>query len=165
MHNKIGFIVNNLGGNQQAFYLINYINSAIVKNRDDITIFYEIPVIPCIGTNFGIMQLNEAYGYDGVLIANNLMLADKMAYFPGTKEKYFYVWDLEWLRIANKNFHILHPMYNNPLYKLIARSHEHSKIISDCWNTEVVGVVDDFNINQFIEIINEQRAKQRISST
>jgi hypothetical protein len=164
MH-KLGFIVNNLGGNQQAFYLINYINSLVAKNRDDVTIFYETPVIPCINTNFGLMQLNEAYGYDGVLIANNLTLADKMARFPGTKEKYFYVWDLEWLRVPNKNFHVLHSMYNNPLYKLIARSSEHAKIISDCWNVDVAGIVDDFNVYQFIEIVNDQRAKQRISST
>jgi hypothetical protein len=156
---KFGVIIPDLSASQQAFYLINYANQAVMRDGHDVTVFFQSPRQPCISVGFGIMHMHEAYAFDGPLIAPNLNIANRVAKFPGTREKYFYVWDLEWLRAQRKTFHSLASVYRNPVHKLIARSKEHSRVIEDCWNIPVVGTTDNFDLIQIVEIINEQRAK------
>lgn len=159
---KLGIVVDDLAASQQAFYLINYVNQSVMVDNNDITVFFRTPRIPCVTVGFGMMQIHEAYGFDGPLVSTNLNTANRVARFPGTREKYFYVWDLEWLRMKDKTFQSLASVYRNPVHKLIARSKEHRKIIENCWNTSVVGIADNFDIKHITGIINEQRVKQGI---
>jgi hypothetical protein len=160
MHN-LGFLVRTLGASQEAFQLVKNANHAITEDNN-IIVFSETPNMPCIQPNFCNMQLAEAWGYKHPLIATRLVLAKKLLSFPGTQEKYFYIWDLEWLRYPSqiKNYNAFAGIYRNPKLKLIARSKSHKDIIEDCWNVLVTGIVEDYNINQFIEIINAERNRQ-----
>lgn len=164
MHN-IGFLVKTLNASQESFCLVHQANRAIT-NDHNIIVFSDTPNVPCVPNNFAHMQIAEAWSCSYPLIATNLSLANKLVNFPGTKEKYFYVWDLEWLRYPShaKNYHLFASVYRNPRLKLIARSQQHKEIIEDCWNTLTVGIVDDYSIDQFIEIINAERDKQGLLS-
>lgn len=153
MNMKLGVLLDNLGPNQLALNVIT--NGNKVRDTDFIA-FYENSAKPYISPDFAIMQAFEAWGYRGILIATSLSTASQMITFPVCKEKYFYVWDLEWIRMKEKYFKTLHSIYSNPKLKLIARSNSHKKIIEDCWNTPVVGIVDDFDLTQMNEIIKWQ---------
>jgi hypothetical protein len=150
---KLGIMVNDLSGSQQGFYLINYMNYAVNQGHE-VTVFYEIPSIPCVSIGFGIMQIHEAFSYDAPVIASNINLACKLASFPGPSEKFFYLWDLEWLRMPQKQYSMLQSIYRNPAYKLIARSKEHASVIESCWNVPVAGIVENFNIEHIVRMIN-----------
>src|SRR5438270_13265760 len=114
MRKKLGILLPDLGANQLAFYATNYANQAAIHDGQEIILFYETPCVPCIlNISFATMQVYEAYSFDGPLIATNLNLANKLLSCFGTNKKYFYVWDLEWLRMQNKNFEKLHHIYTN----------------------------------------------------
>jgi hypothetical protein len=148
MHN-LGFLVRTLGASQEAFQLVKNANHAITEDNN-IIVFSETPNMPCIQPNFCNMQLAEAWGYKHPLIATRLVLAKKLLSFPGTQEYPSQI----------KNYNAFAGIYRNPKLKLIARSKSHKDIIEDCWNVLVTGIVEDYNINQFIEIINAERNRQ-----
>lgn len=150
MKMKLGILLDNLGPNQLAFNVIK--NGNEVKDFDFIA-FYENFLRPCIPPNFAIMQSFEAWSYDGALVATNLSTAGKLISYPICKHKYFYVWDLEWIRLKEKHYGGLQPIYNHPKLKVIARSQSHKDIIENCWNVKVAGIVDDCNISKIQEII------------
>lgn len=146
---KLGVLVNNLGPSQLAFNIIKNVNQS---TGFDFIAFYENFLRPCIPMNFATMQIYEAWGYDGILIATKLSNAAQLVKFPLAKNKFFYVWDLEWLYAKEKYFRYLQGIYANPELKLIARSQSHKDLIEDCWNVKVAGIVDDFNIKQLKEV-------------
>lgn len=151
---KLGILINNLGPTQMAYRFISQTNALMHERFDiDIIAFYENITRHCMLPLFGCMQLNEAWGYNGPLIATDLTTARKLIKFPGTKNKYFYVWDLEWLRLRRKNFTELYNIYGSKKLKLLARSASHAQLIANCWNREVPTIVDDFNINKIIETV------------
>jgi len=149
---KLAVAVTNLGPTQLNYFMIARVNQLMGQRHDvDFIAFYENLFRPCVPTmNFASMQLVEAYGYDGTIIATTLLTADKVLKFPGPKRKLFYVWDLEWLRIQDKHYSTLKSIYANPNIALIARSKEHQRAIEDCWNRNVSYVVDDFNIEAIV---------------
>ncbi len=148
---KVGVAVTNLGPTQLNYFLIQNTNRLLAERHDvDLIVFYENLHNPCLTMNFGSMQLTEAWGYDGTLIATTLSTASKILQFPGPSRKLFYVWDLEWLRMREKSFSELRSIYANPRLQLIARSDEHARVLEACWNTPILGVVEDFNINNII---------------
>ncbi len=152
---KLGIAVKNLGPHQLAYYAIKNINLYCRDRCDmDCILFYENQSRPCLPMNFATMQIFESYCYDGIMVATCLSTADKVIKSPGNKKRFFYVWDLEWIRFANKHFNVLHGIYAHPSIQLIARSESHKKLIEDCWNVKVKGVVDDLNIESLIQCLN-----------
>lgn len=152
---KLGILLNNLGPNQLAYSSIRS-NNLFVDDapKIDCILFYENYVRPCLPMNFASMQVFEAYGYNGTLIATSLSTAHKALRCYASKNKFFYVWDLEWLRLQQfKQFRDMHNVYGNSNLKLIARSESHKTVIEDSWNTKVAGIVDNFDMRQMIEVI------------
>lgn len=150
---KIGIMLDNIGPNQLAHYMINSGNVVLEHNSQkvDLVAFISQTVHPCALPNFATMNVSEAYDYKGFLVATNLSSAIKMLKCPGTRKKFFYVWDLEWTRPQNKNFAALKDIYNNPSIELISRSANHDKIIELCWR-KPLGIVEDGRIEQFYEL-------------
>jgi hypothetical protein len=150
---KIGFLVNNLGSCQLAYYLIRNTNKYLESNYlDDVIAFYENISKPCIPMNFAAMQIYEAWNYNGDLIATNIETASKLLSFPSRGKKIFYIWDLEWIRLTSKYFSQMRYLYQNEKLILWARGNTHKELIEDCWNVNVAGVVDDFNMKQIVEL-------------
>ena len=147
---KIGFLVNDLNPSQLSYFLIKNANEFLTKNKDyDIYIFYDNLAVPCLTPNFAIMQAAEAFSFDGTLIATNLNTASKLINFPSAEKKYFYVWDLDWMRMKNKSFDALQSIYGNKELSLIARSDEHKQAIENAWNAPVKNVISNFDMSKF----------------
>lgn len=157
---KLGITVSSLGPNQLAYHTIKNLNLHLDVRPDlDPIVFYENNIRPCLPMNFASMQIYEAWGYDGIVVATSLSNAHKLLEFPASTAKFFYVWDLEWLRLQFKQYRSLVQIYRNPDLKLIARSESHKDIIEDCWNTKVVGVVDNLDMGQLLGIIENVTVK------
>ncbi len=152
---KIGVALDSLGPTQLNYFLIANTNRLMAERCDvDLIAFYMTLARPCLPMNFASMQLVEAYGFDGTIIATSLLTADKILKFPGPKRKLFYVWDLEWLRINDKSYSTLRSIYANQKLAIIARSQEHKRVLEECWNINVAHVVDDFNIEAICQLKN-----------
>lgn len=153
--NKIGILLNNLGPSQLAYYAVKNGNDFVNNNphKDFIVFFYEISP-ECLRPNFAVMNLSEAYNYNGILVATDANSASRIIEFPGTVNRFFYVWDFEWLRLNNKNFEDLKTIYDNNKLPLIARSKTHFNLLKKIWK-EPIGVVEDANISELYKITSE----------
>jgi hypothetical protein len=149
--NKVGILVNNLGRNQLAHGLIHSVNNFLEGSSDtDIIIFAENVVHPCSVPKFAVMNLNEAWEYDGLIISTSLSTAEKSLLFPGARRRLFYVWDMEWMRVGDGDFDYFQSIYGNPKLDLIARSDTYAKIIERCWNRPVKAVVENCDVGELI---------------
>lgn len=152
--NKIGVLINNLGPNQLAYYLIKHGNKFVESGYNDlVAFFYEISP-ECAGLKFSAMNLSEAYNYNGILVATDTNSASRILEFPGTTNKFFYVWDLEWTKVPEKQFENLSVVYNNDKLPLIVRSQVHYDILKKIWK-EPIGICEDANAEQLYKITSE----------
>jgi hypothetical protein len=157
---KVGILVKHLGRTQLANSIIENVNRFLSENGDtDIITFVENVVRPCQTPLFSVMNLNEAWEYNGIAIATNLSTAEKVLSFPGPKHRVFYVWDLEWMRRTDRNFLSYHNVYANPRLELIARSESHAKLIEQCWSRPVKAVVEDCDIGAMLQVITNGKNK------
>lgn len=152
--NKIGVLLNNLGPSQLAYYLIKNGNTFVENGTNDLVAFFYEIAPECMRPNFAIMNLSEAYNYNGILIATDVNSASRIIEFPGTVNRFFYVWDLEWVRFSKKQFEDMSVVYNNDRLPLIARSQTHYNLLKRIWK-EPIGICEDANIEQLYKITSE----------
>ena len=155
--NKIGFLVENIGAGQLGYCLCRQINNFVGANPTrDIICYYEFFEAECMCPNFVSQHVAQAWMQDGAMIATSQSTAEKLIGFPTCTQKYFYIWDLEWLRweqhFGNLGYSPYSP-YLNPRLELICRSKHHADIVENNFNRKVKYIVDDFNINQIMEIV------------
>lgn len=151
---KLGFLIPDVGFSQLSYYLVKNLNQLILdKPQFGITVFFENPQPVFTNLLFPLMHISEAYEVRCPLIATSLSTADKLIHFPGCRRKLFYVWDLEWIRIQNKQYSVLENIYRNKELKLIARSSEHADLIKECWNISPAYILDDFDIKGLENIL------------
>jgi hypothetical protein len=158
MINKISYLVRDFGASQLSYYLTKNINE-LGKTAPYIsnTIFYETMHRNCLRPNFSIMQLSEAWGQDGLVIATNINLAHKLLDFPCSGHKAFYVWDLEWTRGNRRRPHEFYSKaINHPDIDIIARNKYHASVIENCFNRTVKFINDDANVEWFAEFADEK---------
>ncbi len=154
----ISFLIANSGASQMSFYLINELNKFFSKDSQiDPIVYYEDRHRNCVPPNFSMMQISEAWFQPGPIIATSISTAKSLIEFT-SPEKFFYVWDLEWIRntpaqsVQYENFK---DVYTNKSLKLIARSQSHKKLIENCFNRDVDYTVENFNMQQITRIVNE----------
>ena len=152
--NKLAFAVTDLSASQLSCMLLRNIANFMTKHYDtDIIVFYENLEIPCMPPACAVMQIHEAFSYDGPLVATSLSTAEKLIRFPGPRQRAFYVWDLEWIRLQHKSYESLRDIYASPELTLFARGHDHAQLIEDVWNRKVAAVVEDFNLHEILTVI------------
>jgi hypothetical protein len=151
---KLGLALSNLGANQAAYLCINNSNNFLKENYQiDIIGFYENLIKTCLTPNFACMQAVELWGYDGNVVACNLNLANDIVNIPTISNRYFYIWDLEWIHLEDKQFSKIYPIYSNPNLTLIARNDDYAKITEKMWGVKIDTVIEDFNIDKFVSLI------------
>ena len=164
---NLGFLVKNLGASQLGYYLSRNINNHLENNHElDIICYTEEFERNCMHTNFSVMEMAEAWGQRGPMIATSISTAEKLVKIPAASKKYFYIWDLEWYHIQNrlvgdffrKQIYIYNTgsIYHDPSLELICRSQEHADIISNNFNREVRHIIEDFNLNKILEVVNNE---------
>jgi hypothetical protein len=153
---QLGILVDNIGASQISFFVISELNKYIENDCSvEPIVFYENIQKNCLPTNFSVMELREAWGCRGSVIATSASTAKSLSAFPDAMKKFFYVWDVEWIRnsINKTPYEDYSTVYADENLSLIARSDSHKKLIESSFNRHVEHVVDDFNISQIIEVI------------
>lgn len=152
--NKIGVVLGDLGPSQLSYYVVKNINQRCETTaKDDFVAFVENISTHILEPDFGIMNIGEVWSFDGVLIATSVSTALQVIKAVNSAEKYFYVWDLEWMRQSGHDFAYTVKAFNDPKINLIARSEEHARAIKNYCNREVIGIVDNFNTEQLYKVI------------
>lgn len=155
---KLGIGLSNFGANQPGFLAILNINDYLSKNYHvDIIGFYESLIKYSATPNFACMQAVELWGYDGPVVACTLNMAQDLIKIPTVAAKYFYVYDLEWIHLIDKDYEKIKKIYSSPELTLIARCKDHAEVIQKLWNKEVKYIVEDFDMNKLVEIVWNQR--------
>jgi hypothetical protein len=152
---NLNVLLQNVGASQLSYIVIRNLNElAQTKPEIDVAVFYENMHRNCLPPNFAVMQIAEAWGQHGPIIATSLSTAFKLISFP-SKQKFFYVWDLEWLRGQNRQYEQYVGVYTQKELTLIVRSQAHADIIQNAFNRKAQHIVEDFDVNQILEITNE----------
>ncbi len=149
---KLGFILDNCGPNELAYRVISSANN-LIKNQPgvaDFIVFFNNIVPNCMPLEFASMNMVEAYDYDGVLVATDLLNASKMLNFPAASRKIFYVWDLEWIRLPNRNYDSFREIYCNEELDLFCRSKTHQFFIQNAWGREAK-IVEYCDIEELVK--------------
>tara|TARA_R110000824_G_scaffold9415_5_gene42165 strand:+ start:802 stop:1296 length:495 start_codon:yes stop_codon:yes gene_type:complete len=161
--NKLGFLVDNLGASQLGYYISKNVGSYLESNpQSHITCYYDNFEKRCAQTNFATMNIVEAWGQDGAMVATSINTAKKLLNFIGTQKKFFYLWDMTscWARVGGIKHKIPFDM-NSVFFEedltLICRNGIHAQIIENNFNREVKYTVDNFDIDKIMEIINNER--------
>lgn len=151
---RLAFIVPHIGPTHLSLQLLSNLNNYLEKEPlgFDPIVGYENMTKPCIFPKFMTTNIAELWGYSGILISTTLGTTHKILKFPSASAKFFYVWDLEWINIQNKNYEPLAEIYQNDAVELIARSASHANILQKCWGRPVKHIVNDFNMKDFLSI-------------
>lgn len=141
---KCGLLVREFALGQLSFTAAKMFNH-LVNDRTDVypVIFYENLAPVNYQLMFPLMHIAESYVFDGPLMATSISTAHKLITMPNAHKKFFYLWDLEWVRMQQKDFRFLHGLYNHPELNLIARSKEHKEIVENCWNCKVNYIMEN----------------------
>jgi hypothetical protein len=168
MKQSIGIVLNNLASSQAAFYAIVRANQ-LLKSRSDIdfALFIEQPAQICVQPNFAVFPVVDSYNWSGDLIATDLNNAQIVANTVGAGRKFFYIWDLEWLRFnPRQSYEALATVYRDNRLQLITRSKHHQRFIANNFNRDSV-LMEDFNYGALCQndTNQPQPAKNTIGST
>lgn len=151
---KLGIALHNLGASQLNYSIISNVNKFMKSNyKTDIICFYENVVKQSMPLDFACMQAIELWGYDGPVVATNLNLALDICKIPSISKRYFYIWDLEWVYMDDKNYNKLLEVYSNPDLTLITRNKDYADLLKSVWNIKVDEIVEDFNIEKLMDIL------------
>lgn len=154
-HNNkvINFVVPNLGANQLAYYLIHNINTFYEQRNDiDILTFYDDMQKYCLFPRFTVLHMASLWGQEGIAIATNFELAQRLLEIPGPTRKILYLWDLEWLRGRTMRPYALYRHIINNI-DIVCRHESHAQVVKNGFNKNPIGIVNDCNIQQFLEVL------------
>ena len=101
------------------------------------------------------MSTNEIWSFEGSLFATSVSTSLSVQKSFAPKNKFFYVWDLEWTREHGRVFESTIKAFSNEDIELIARSEDHAKAIENYCNVKVKHIVKDCNVEQLVRISNE----------
>lgn len=148
---KFGFLINKIDNSPLSKNLINCINILSLQPYIDIIIFRVEQTPMKIWPNCSIMNVSEVWGYDGICISTDIKTTEILIEAACPKEKYFYIWNLEWLYDSDVIYNKYNKIYNNKDIKLITRSDSHNKAITEAWQKPTTNW-EDYNVQQFKSI-------------
>lgn len=151
---KIAVLTNDLLAGQKSFYMVKELEKCLKNTEDCPCIFYLNMSRPVLDVPFAVMNVHNITHWNGVCFATDVETANVLRRCNNRMQRYFYVWDLEWLRKTFK-FEDLVTVLRDPELKIIARSESHAQVIKNISNREVDGIVEDFNLEQIKELCGE----------
>jgi hypothetical protein len=147
---KISTVIDNIGPSQNSFYLIKEFNKLTKDVNNSCSVFINRITSPVTKPLFPCLSIAFFQEYSGTVIATTLKEAETVLKTSNNTEKYLYLWEMEWLTGAINHKTACDIMKN---FKIIARSDSHAKVIKNFSNIEPVGIVDDWNIKQLLNIV------------
>ena len=152
---KIGISCRSLVHSQLSFYLVKNLNDYIRECGDlNCTIFYE-DQRPYMGAPLcPIMHVIEVNGFEFPVIATSLGTANKLINSYGPTRKIFYPYSLEWIGPQPFQYEYVSKILCSPELELIARNKDHADLLKNNFNRDVIGTVEDFNIQELFQCLN-----------
>jgi hypothetical protein len=156
---KLGVSLRNLNASQLTYYVTRNLNTASKLNMvDDCIIFFDQVSPSPFKTLFSTMNGSELWDFDGTLITTDISTTLSAQKAVNSARTFFYVWDLEWSRRnrSQGDYDYNIKAFTDENIELIARSKSHATAISNFCNRKVKHIVDDFDINQLMKVINNE---------
>lgn len=153
---KLGVIVDNIGRSDFTMHLLAGLHRASDKlPLLELIVFYQDMYIPMGPVPYPIMQVNEAWCFDGVLLATSLTHAPKLNKLPGPSKKAFYVWHPEWaINYPNTlSYELLNSVYGDKSIHLITRNEEYKQMLEASFNRKDVSIVHNFDFAEIIKCL------------
>jgi len=148
---NIAAIVKNLGPSQCNFFLTKEFNKLSEKCENSCTVFVNDPTIPVIDTSFSCPVVAFLPHFKGSCISTDIYTTEQMLKNSSKINKFFYVWDLEWVT-KRLNYNNTVELMRNKDLKIIARSKSHADVISNFCNKSVCGIVENWESSKLLEI-------------
>lgn len=148
---NFGFLLTQLGDEIGELFIKqanDFLSDSHVSNYSDVIGFVANHTRPQLMPSFGIMNVNEAFEYNGIVVATSLDLAAKLIKFPGKKHCYYYAWNLDWMIYPNRTFEETLEVFQNPRLSIIARNNNDAAVIEKCWNRKPSFILPDCNLKQ-----------------
>lgn len=153
----IGVALDNLSARQDSCLAIHSINKWLEVNFGcDFMAFYLENLPPSLNPNFPRFDIRDSIGFKGHLFSTSLettVICEK-AFQP---KKYYYIQDIEWERPYCKvDTKVVESIKNNEEIIKVCRSIDHKKYIElQGWKIHPK-IVEDFNVDQILEVINDR---------
>lgn len=155
---KLGIALQNWGLSEVSFLALKQANRLLEDGGvldNSIIGFYENLAHPPIIPHFAMMQTYECYGFEGAVITTDINTTRKLLNCPSPKAKVYYIYDIEWFRLKQKQYKNSAKIYTNPELILITRCEAYAHLLRNCYNRDAQ-VVPDFNLKEIIKIIDAQ---------
>lgn len=154
---NISAIIDNLGPSQKSFYLINQFNEASSNPDICVSVFFQRSCVPVVPVMFSCRSISFLSNYQDIAIATTLKDANILLKSNNNSDKYLYLWDMEWL-VSPMSFEQVTNILLDDRLKIICRSESHSKLIENYCNKLPIGIVDNWNMGQLIDVISAEEA-------
>jgi len=151
---NIAAVIEDLAISQKSFYLIKAFNKGIDNTDNSFGVFYQRPSIPPIEPLFGCKLTAYLASFEGVVIPTTLKEAEICLKSTNKTRIFLYLWDLSWLE-NSINFSKAMDILRNEKTNIIARSASHAKCIENFCNKTPIGIVDNWDMDDMMGIINE----------
>ena len=133
-----------------AIHGLNELTRTSVSNClfcNDIDNGFVLPV------NTNVLHRAHISNFNGILITDDLLLAQELIYTTYAKKRFIYLYHLEWPFIDNLQFKQLKSLFLSEHIELIARSKQHAQLIGQLfkppkyimseWNHETLRKIDE----------------------
>lgn len=143
---KIGIITKDLGAHQLGRCIANKFSEFSKTSNIDTCVFCrDYNIIPS-EIHFPIYPVSHIWGFDGILIATDLLSAKYLLEVPNPYTKYFYLWDLYWV-FETRNISYILPAYTE--LELLTRTEHYAKIIEKAWKKPfIIGDLEPEKLNE-----------------
>lgn len=148
----IASILEDLSLSQNSYHMIKTFNQLSSNEYNTCCFYHNLSVPPNqpLFATMNIYYLNHFYGH---AISTSLETAETLLNIKTSIKKYLYLWDLEFIRLPYDFIETI-TILGNPELNLIARSEDHALLIENYTNRKVKYLLDDWNPNQLLEIVN-----------
>jgi hypothetical protein len=151
MITKLGLLVPDLAPSQLAYFLTRRVNQELSGRTDlDAVCFAKRIAKPCLVPHFAVMGRVDLWGFDGAAVATDLESAHALLKCPTVPKKFFYVWDLEWVRIKGRAaYEDLAAVYQHPELTVVTRGPDHRRVVKNAWGRDSL-ISADFDLSPFL---------------
>ena len=154
---NISALVDTLGPSQKSFYLIKEFNKAKEYTDISTSVFYERPSAPVTTALFSCRNISFFSDYQGIAISTTLEQANTLLKTSNSAIKCLYLWDIDWLQ-APVNYGPACDILRDRRLNILARSESHSIIIENFCNKTPIGIVEDWNFEQMLDIYTTRKS-------
>lgn len=157
MVSKFAIVVSNYGQSQLAYDTIGSLNEFLKQgNKVDVTLFYETPAPMRQNPLTAIMNIYEAWGYDGDIITTSISSAFKVSGMPSSQRKYFYTYNPEWVHNATI-FEAYYRVAQSDI-NIIARTKEHAILFENNFNKKPIFTLEQMNVEELWKSLNSYQS-------